>query len=289
MTNEELVARIQAGIDEADNMLSLWQQNKGLIHTIARKYAAYEEMEDLEQQGYLGLCDAVRCYEPEEGANFCTYAVIWIKQSLQRYIDDCSTVVRIPSGRRQEITRYRRACAAFERGYGRKPTDREISSLLGVSPGTVGRIKGAAQMGSTASLDTPLNEDGEETIGDLQPGAEDVENSVLDDVQQEQLKAVIWPLVDALPGKQPTVIRMRYQEGLTLQECGDKLWLTLQGARTQEAKAFRELRKPSRARQLKPFLDEYIYDRALQGNGVGTFNHTWTSSTERVAMKLVER
>ena len=101
-------------------------------------------------------------------------------------------------------------------------------------------------MGSTASLDTPLNEDGEETIGDLQPGAEDVENSVLDDVQQEQLKAVIWPLVDALPGKQPTVIRMRYQEGLTLQECGDKLWLTLQGARTQEAKAFRELRKPSR-------------------------------------------
>ena len=289
MTNEELVARIQSGIDEADNMLSLWQQNRGLIHAIARKYAAYEEMEDLEQQGYFGLCDAVRCYDPEAGAAFSSYAVIWIKQSLQRYIDDCSTVVRIPSGRRQEITRYRRACAAFERGYGRKPTDREISSLLGVSLEIVKHVKEAAIMEKISSLDTPLNEDTEDTVGDLQSGAEDVENSVLDAVQQEQLKAMIWPLVDALPGKQPEVIRMRYQEGLTLQECGNKLGLTGERIRQNEVKAFRELRKPSRARQLKPFLDSYIYIRALQGNGVGTFNRTWTSSTERVALKIVER
>lgn len=51
MSNEELVARIQSGIDEAENMLHLWQQNKGLIHSVARKYAAYEDIEDLEQQG----------------------------------------------------------------------------------------------------------------------------------------------------------------------------------------------------------------------------------------------
>lgn len=289
MTNEELVARIQAGIDEADNMLSLWQQNKGLIHAIARKYAAYEEMEDLEQQGYFGLCDAVRCYEPEEGANFCTYAVIWIKQSLQSYIDNCSTVVRIHDRTKRRIVKYRRLYTSFEKEYNRKPTDREISSLLGVSIEIVKHVKEAAIMEKISSLDTPLNKDTEDTVGDFQPGAEYVENSVLDAVQQEQLKAMIWPLVDALPGKQPTVIRMRYQEGLTLQECGDKLGLTLQGARTQEAKAFRELRKPSRARQLKPFLDEYIYSRASQDNGVGTFNRTWTSSTERVALKLVER
>lgn len=68
MTNEELVARIRAGVDETENMLKLWQQNRGLIHTIARKYAAYEDIEDLEQQGYIGLCDAVQGYRPEEGA-----------------------------------------------------------------------------------------------------------------------------------------------------------------------------------------------------------------------------
>ena len=54
-------------MDEAENMLKLWQQNRGLIHTIARKYAAYDDIEDLEQQGYIGLCDAVQNYRPEEG------------------------------------------------------------------------------------------------------------------------------------------------------------------------------------------------------------------------------
>lgn len=286
MTNEELVARIQSDIDEADNMLRLWQQNKGLIHTIARKYAAYEDIEDLEQQGYLGLCDAVQGYRPEVGAAFSTYATIWIKQSIQRYIDDCSITVRIPSGRRQDIVRYRRASAAFEKSYGRKPTDWEISRLLDVSRETVDRIKEAAQMGSTASLDTPIGEDTEDTIGDLQPGAADVESSVLDAMQKEQLKAVIWPLVDSLPGKQPEVIRMRYQEGLTLKECGERLGIALQGARTHESNALRGLRQ--KRRFLLPFLDGYIYSRATQGNGAGTFARTWTSSTERVALKLVE-
>lgn len=267
MTNEELVARIQAGIDEAGNMLRLWQQNKGMIHTIARKYAAYEDIEDLEQQGYLGLCDAVQGYRPEEGAAFSHYAWIWIKQSIQRYIDDCSTTVRIPSGRRQEIVRYRRACVAFEKDYGRKPTGWEISRLLDVSRETVERIKEAAQMGSTASLDTPIGEDTEDTIGDLQPGAADVESSVLDAMQKEQLKAVIWPLVDSLPGKQPEVIRMRYQEGLTLKECGERLGIALQGARTHESNALRGLRQ--KRRFLLPFLDGYIYSRATQGNGAG--------------------
>lgn len=289
MTNEELVARIQAGIDEADNMLQCWQQNKGLIWTVARKYAAYESMEDLEQQGYLGLCDAVQGYKPEEGAPFSSYALFWIKQSIQRYIDDCSGVIRVPVHRRQEITKYRRLCAAFERSFGRKPTDGEISRFLEVSLEVVERIKEAAQLGSMASLDTPIGEDGEDSIGDLQPGPADVESSVLDEVQQDQLATTLWPLVDSLPGRQPEIIRMRYQEGLTMKECGERLGIAAQGVRVHEVNGLRELRKPSRARQLKPFLDGYIYDRALQGNGPGTFSRTWTSSTERVALKLAER
>lgn len=237
----------------------------------------------------MGLCDAVQGYRPEEGAAFSTYALIWIRQSIQRYIDDCSTAVRIPVHRRQEIVKYRRVCSSFEKSYGRKPTDWEVSRLLDVSRETVDRIKEAAEMGRTASLDTPIGEDGEDTISDLQPGAADVEGSVLDAVQKEQLKAVIWPLVDTLPGKQPAVIRMRYQEGLTLRECGERLGLALQGIRTHENNALRSMRHGSRAKQLRPFLDDYIYSRGTQGNGTGTFNRTWTSSTERVALKLAER
>ena len=58
MDNEQLVARIQSGQDEAENMLQLWQQNRGFITMMARKYASLAEMEDLEQEGYIGLCEA---------------------------------------------------------------------------------------------------------------------------------------------------------------------------------------------------------------------------------------
>ena len=59
MTNEQLVALIRAGDNEAENMLVLWQQNKGFIYKIAMKYQGYAEIEDLLQEGYLGLCEAV--------------------------------------------------------------------------------------------------------------------------------------------------------------------------------------------------------------------------------------
>lgn len=290
MTNEELVARIRAGVDEAENMLNLWQQNRGLIHTIARKYAAYDDIEDLEQQGYIGLCDAVQNYRPEEGTVFSTCAGFWIRASIQRYIDKYSSPIRISVNRREEISKYRRMCATFEREYGREPTEQEASRYLGISLETLRRVKEAACMEALTSLDKPASEqDGETTLADLQPGCDDVEGSVLDAVQQEQLKAVIWELVDALPGKQAPVLRMRFQEGLTLEEIGAKLGITRQGVWDQERHALRELRKPKRARCLLPFRDEYISVHAYRGNGAGTFNRTWTSSTEKLALRLAER
>lgn len=287
MTNDELVALIRSGEDrDGSYMLQLWQQNIGLIGMVAKKYAAYEDIEDLKQQGFLGLCDAVRCYDPEAGASLSSYSVFWIRQSIQRYIDDCTRSVRIPVHCRADISKYKRLCADFQKSIGRKPTEWEICRFMGVGRETLHRIEEAARMGRISSIDTPVGEDGEDTIGDLLPGADNVESSVLDEVQQAQLASTLWPIVDALPGKQGEVIRMRYQEGLTLQACGDKLGFTRQGARTQEANALRELRKPSRSRHLKPFLDEYIYSKAVQGNGSGAFNRTWTSSTERIALKI---
>lgn len=70
MSNKQLVLRIKAGENVADNMLQLWQQNQGFIRSIAKKYAAYEEIEDLIQQGYFGMCNAVNGYDPENGGFF---------------------------------------------------------------------------------------------------------------------------------------------------------------------------------------------------------------------------
>ena len=79
MTNEQLVIRIKAGIDVANNMLQLWQQNQGYITSIAKRFQGYEDKEDLMQQGYIGLCNAVDGYNPDEGVLFLTYAGFWIR------------------------------------------------------------------------------------------------------------------------------------------------------------------------------------------------------------------
>lgn len=96
MSNEQLVLRIKAGENVADNMLQLWQQNKKFISSIAKKYAAYEEIEDLIQQGYFGMSNAVNGYDPESGVSFLYYASFWIRQALHRYVEECGKVVRIP-------------------------------------------------------------------------------------------------------------------------------------------------------------------------------------------------
>ncbi len=144
-------------------------------------------------------------------------------------------------------------------------------------------------MAKLASLDVPVGDDAEVTIGDLVADQTDVEGSVLDDVQKEELKAVIWPLVDSLRDIQSKVVRMRYQEGLTLKETGERLGFTLNNAREHERNAFRELRRPSRARKLRPFLEDDIRSRGMQGTGVTRFNETWTSATERVALVNIGR
>lgn len=286
MTNEQLAIRIKAGIDIADNMLALWQQNRGFIHKIVNQYKAYAEEEDLEQEGYLGLSDAVNHYNPDEGVTFLHYASFWIKQYMSRYVKSNGTI-RLPEFMQGRIREYNRMAQKWLQNYHREPTDMEICHFLDISREMLENLRKAAQMAQIGSLDVPVGEEGDCSMYDLLPSAMDEEEQTIEKIQHEQLSAVLWPLVDALPGQQPQVIRARYQERRTLADIAKEKGVTLDAIRQQEAKGLRELRKPSRSKLLRPFLpdDDRIYSRALQGNGVGSFNRTWTSSTERAALR----
>lgn len=281
MTNEQLVIRIKAGIDVADNMLQLWLQNQGYITSIAKRFQGYEDKEDLMQQGYIGLCNAVDGYNPDEGVLFLTYAGFWIRQSMQRYIEDCGSVVRISVYCRNRIREYEKFCMVFELYYGRKPTDGEIRLYLGISEEKLKDIRKAVQMSNIGSLDVPVGNDEEGSMYDLLPGEESLEDGIIEKLQQEQLRDTLWSMVDCLPGQQPAVIRMRYQDGKTLKEAGEATGLTAEQAKQQQNKALRELRGN---RELWALRYGDTYNRALKGNGVANFNRTWTSSTEYVAL-----
>lgn len=290
MENEQLVLRIQAGDNVAENMLQLWKQNRGFIHKIVNQYKAYAEEEDLEQEGYLGLSAAVDHYNPDEGVTFIHYASFWIKQYIARYIRGNGTV-RLPEFMQGRIREYNKMVQKWQQNYHRKPTDVEICHFLDLSWEMLENLKKAVQMAKIGSLDVPIGEDEDCSLYELIPGSideeEQVESMVLEKVQKEELCAVVWALVDSLTDTQAKTIRARYQDNMTFREIAEDQGVSIDMARQRERQGLRELRKPSKSKLLRPFLpdDNRIYSMGLQGNGVGSFNRTWTSSTERAALQ----
>lgn len=287
MTNEQLVVYIKSGIDVSGNMLLLWQQTKGFIHTIAVRYQGQADVEDLEQEGYLALYDAVDGFQPALGYKFLTYAKPWITQRMKRYIDNCCHAVKIPSNRQQDLQEYRKMANAFQVYLGRMPTRAEIACNMHLSSQQLDDLEAAMRMAQIGSLDTYVSDDDDSaTVGDLVPCDVDVESSVLDDMESRRLKNMLWGMVDdSLPDEQAHVIRLRYQAGQTTKAAGEHMGMSAEEVRRIESKALAELRKPHRACRLRPFLPEVLESLAYHGS-VGTFNRTWTSSTERVAMRL---
>lgn len=282
MTNEELIVKIKNQVDEADNMLLLWQQNAGLIGMIAKRFSAYEEIEDLKQEGYIGLCNAVAAYNPEEGAKFSTYAVFWIRQQMQRYIENCGSCVRIPAHMHDKCRKLKKFEREFSKYYGRKPTEREISLNLGVSIEQVEEIRNSLKWVNMASTDAFLKEGEDETLGDMIPADVDVENEVLDRIEQEERRDALWSLVDELPEDQSVVIRMQFQDNMTMKEIGEKAGRDYSAVRTMKDKAMRSLR---RSRKMDRFMPESVRAAAYRPVGAAAFQRTWTSSTERAALQ----
>lgn len=293
MTNEQLVLRIQAGESPAQNMAELYEQIKDFIHAVAWKYRHSGELEDLEQEGYLALCDAVEGYEETRGTAFLTYAAYHLHGRMQRYLQTSGRVLRQSAGREAAVQKYKRLCRTFDMRYGREPSEAEAAALLGLSPEQIRRIASDASMAAVASLDSPVCS-GEESegvlLGDALASKEEPETEVLERVQRDQLRAVLWPLVDRLPGKQPAILRRHYQAGMTLRQIGQQSGLTPEAVQYEERRALHSLQHPSVRRRLLPFLeDSMLYGRAIRGTSAQRFRETWTSATEREALLSYEK
>ena len=290
MSNEQLVILIQIGEDVAENMERLYFQVRGFIHTIAWRYKGLAELEDLEQEGYLALYPAIDGYDPERDIKFVTYAEPWIRQRIQRYIQNNGSCLRLSVHRLERVRRYRRFVSAYAAEYGQEPSEIEAAANLNITREQIRDIRKDAYRVRLGSLDSPVTGlDGEEdgTVGDMVASGEDLEGDALERMECEELRRELWSCVDSLPGRQSEVLQMRYQKDMTLGAIGQEYDTTPEAVRQIHAKALRELRKPRHSKRLKPFLPEAdrIYSAALMGNGVSRFNTTWTSSTERVALK----
>lgn len=289
MTNEELVMKIKAGEDVQLNMEQLHDQLKRFIRKIAWKYKQDDELEDLLQEGFLALYDAVEGYDPEAGYSFVSYAAFYLKTRFSRYLADKGSCVQIPIHCLEDIWKYQKFCSAYFLEHGCEPPAKVVAQFMFISIEQVEQIRKTACMARIGSLDKPVKEEDDGTIGDFVRDPYDQMEETEDRIQQEQLRTVLWGCVDELPEKEAEAIRARYRDGLTLKETGERLGVNTEGARQWEVKGLRELRKSSRAKRIRPFFDyDRIFSMGTTGTGVGVFERTWTSATERTAIKRID-
>lgn len=288
MTNEQLCLRIQAGEDVGKNMFSLYEQNKGLIYSIAKKYSMYGELEDLTQEGYIALDAAAYSYDPEAGAAFSTYAMKYIKGHLLKYLRKDTAPLHIPEYMQENARKYLAFVDQWQKIRGRRPRDREAVEYMEITPAQLKRIKEAITAARPDSLERPVSYDEDVSLSECVADDRNDFEGVEDRTDGERLQAALWGVVDDLPGQQPQILRLVYINQMTRQQAAAAIGAEPAAVRVQEQKALRTLRHPARMKKYLYCLDGYIYGSALRGNGVGRFNDTWTSSTERTALRLAE-
>lgn len=280
-TNEQLVALIQAHENEAENMLALWQQNKGFIHKMAVKYTAFAELEDLKQECYIGLCHAVEHFNADQDASFIHYAAFWMKQVMLRYIDNCCSNVRIPVHARSEIYQYKKIYGEYRKYYGKEPTEFEMRYFLGVSTEKLESIKKNVLAVKIRSLDEPIGGDDEDImLSDTVASEECFEDDLIKRLDTDAMKESLWKAVVDLESDMAAVLRQKYQDKRTLKEIGKSLGVSGERARQIEYKALRKLRIPSRCAPFKCYFEQYLAAGPIHHVGINEFNRTWTSSVE---------
>lgn len=123
------VEAIRNGVSVTVNMERLYMDNLPLIKKLIKPYTNYEPEEELLQEAYFGLCEAVQHYETSENVRFMTYAGYWIRQYVLRYVENCGSVIRLPANIRQKISHYKKNVQEYQQTYGRMPTDQEMAEL----------------------------------------------------------------------------------------------------------------------------------------------------------------
>ena len=246
-----LSERAQQGDKSAIN--ELVESNLLLVVSIAKKFVGCGlPLLDLIQEGNIGLMKAAEKYDGSRGFRFSTYATYWIRQTISRALEGSGRAIRIPSNIVELLVRLKHATADLTQKYGRSPTDIELATALNVDLTKVRRALDISQV--SASLDTPIDDSGETSMGDLiaDPSSLTFYEDLINEANYEIIDSVLLTLGE----KERDILKMRFGFGqanqqMTLEEVGKHYDLSKERIRQIENKALRKLRHPARAKMLQ--------------------------------------
>jgi len=239
----ELAKRVTAGDEEAKKQMVA--ANLRLVLHWARRYQDRGvEMVDLVQEGTFGLLRAVEKFDWERGFKFSTYATWWIRQALQRAVQQHGRTIRIPLEVGEQLQRLEATTAELTSLFGRKPTDEEIEEATGMSREVREGLRGLA--GVTASLDQPASSDSATTLGDLVAPSQ---TDWVGDIEQGMMDRQLLDALEQLTELQREVVTLRFGLGgatpLSLQATATKMDIGVRRVRRAEEEALEILRNDS--------------------------------------------
>ncbi|HJD46741.1 MAG TPA: sigma-70 family RNA polymerase sigma factor [Candidatus Mediterraneibacter norfolkensis] len=240
---KELGRRSSEGDESARQKLA--EANLRLVVSIAKHYNGRGvQLMDLIQEGNMGLMRAAEKYDYTMENRFSTYASWWIKEAMQRAIDQQSREIRVPVHVAENMKKVQKISKELQQELGRDPLPKEISEKMpGKTEKDIKEILSYLQ--SPVSLETPVGEEGENSLGDMvedrtEATPEEAMNTL---VQKDEVRE----LLESLSDRERQVIRLRYglEDGKThtLEEIGKMLNVTRERVRQIEARAMEKLRR----------------------------------------------